>query len=272
MSNNNYRIYYIYLITNNIDGKNYVGQRCCPKDKTPETDVKYMGSGKYLRRSQEKYGIENFTKQIITVCYSKDVVDILEIEYIAIYKAIGKAEYNILPGGKGGDSDVTRSQWKNFQIRNKHRIGTDRYWNSPEGQRQKQINSEKQKGHKNTKGKHWYNNGIENVVADTCPPGYVSGRLGDFSCSEEVKQRKREKEKNMTEEQRRLRSERISKSRKGHITTEETKKHISEANRGRRYYNNGIIEVMAFECPEGFVPGRAPSAKQKIKDGMKKDV
>lgn len=35
----------------------------------------------------------------------------------------------------------------------------------------------------------------------------------------------------------------------------ETKKIISESRKGKHYYNNGIIEVLRFECPDGFVPG-----------------
>ena len=54
--------------------------------------------------------------------------------------------------------------------------------------------------------------------------------------------------------------------------TEEAKKKISEnharywlgkerhlpsfTNRGRKWFNNGVSNVMAFECPEGFMPGR----------------
>ena len=42
--------------------------------------------------------------------------------------------------------------------------------------------------------------------------------------------------------------------------SEETKKRISAANKvkmkGMRFFNNGIINIRAKECPEGFVPGR----------------
>ena len=53
----------------------------------------------------------------------------------------------------------------------------------------------------------------------------------------------------------------ISEALKGHTVSEETKNRISEKSKGntntkgRRWYNNGKINVMSKECPEGFVPG-----------------
>ena len=38
--------------------------------------------------------------------------------------------------------------------------------------------------------------------------------------------------------------------------TEESKKKMSDAKKGKHWYNNGKINVMTKECPEGFVPGR----------------
>ena len=37
--------------------------------------------------------------------------------------------------------------------------------------------------------------------------------------------------------------------------SEETRKKWSEARKGNRWFNNGKINTMAKECPEGFVPG-----------------
>ena len=49
----------------------------------------------------------------------------------------------------------------------------------------------------------------------------------------------------------------------GQHHSEEAKRKMADAkkgkpncNRGRKYFNNGIKNVMSFECPEGFVPGR----------------
>lgn len=91
-------MYYIYLITNKVNNKTYVGQRKCPANKFPEQDVSYMGSGVYLKNAQEKYGIENFSKEILAVAETQENIDILERVFIALYRQAGKAEYNIANG------------------------------------------------------------------------------------------------------------------------------------------------------------------------------
>lgn len=110
-------MFYIYEITNNLNGKTYIGQRRCPKNITPETD-KYMGSGVILKQAFEKYGKENFSKTILeSGIETKKEVDKREIYWIAEYKKIGKAEYNISIGGTGGNlgeevCDLMRKSWK----------------------------------------------------------------------------------------------------------------------------------------------------------------
>ena len=70
--------------------------------------------------------------------------------------------------------------------------------------------------------------------------------------SEETKKKMSEakKGKHFSEETRRKISEAIKNM------SEETKRKISESTKGRRWYNDGKISIMRFECPEGFVPGR----------------
>lgn len=50
---------------------------------------------------------------------------------------------------------------------------------------------------------------------------------------------------------------------KGYFVTEETRRKMSEAaigknvwTKGRLWCNNGKINIRAYECPDGFVPGR----------------
>ena len=91
-------MYYIYRITNKINGKTYIGQH-----KYKKLNDNYMGSGKLLKLAKKKYGIENFEKEIL---YSriqyKETADDVERFAIAKERALGKAEYNIANGGQGG--------------------------------------------------------------------------------------------------------------------------------------------------------------------------
>jgi group I intron endonuclease len=85
---------YIYITTNKINGKRYIGQH-----KSVDWDYSYYGSGKLLNKSIKKYGIENFTCFPLVWAWSKEELNKLEIEYIAHYKP----EYNISTGGNGGN-------------------------------------------------------------------------------------------------------------------------------------------------------------------------
>ena len=48
----------------------------------------------------------------------------------------------------------------------------------------------------------------------------------------------------------------ISESHKNKKLSNETKKKMSEAAMGKHWYNNGIKQTLAYECPYGFFPGR----------------
>lgn len=45
-------------------------------------------------------------------------------------------------------------------------------------------------------------------------------------------------------------------ARKGTHKSDDAKKRQADAQIGKHWYNNGLIERFAFECPEGFKPGR----------------
>lgn len=109
-------MYYIYRITNKINGKTYVGQH-----KYKRLNDDYMGSGKLIRRAQKKYGIENFEKEIL---YShiqyKETADDVESFDIAKERAIGKAEYNIANGGQGGNLGEEVNRKISESLKGKH--------------------------------------------------------------------------------------------------------------------------------------------------------
>lgn len=85
----------IYKIINSINGKIYVGQ-----DSSDRPD--YFGSGKLIRLAIKKYGIENFRKEILETCQSREEMQNREIFWIKKLNAIDKnVGYNIRLGGEG---------------------------------------------------------------------------------------------------------------------------------------------------------------------------
>lgn len=89
--------YYIYKITNKINGKIYYGQH-----STNNLDDGYMGSGKLLHKAFKKYGLENFEKKILKLCNSIDELNIIEARLVN-ERWLSKNKdrcYNLRPGGK----------------------------------------------------------------------------------------------------------------------------------------------------------------------------
>lgn len=93
-----YKMYgYIYITTNLINNKQYIGQH-----KAEKFDIRYKGSGKILKKAFETYGWDNFRCEIIDIADSKDLLDLKEAYYIKKYDAVKSNEfYNLVPGGRG---------------------------------------------------------------------------------------------------------------------------------------------------------------------------
>ena len=86
----------IYKITNLITGKVYIGQskRC----EQRFLEHKNSSSNEHLRNSIEKYGVENFSFEILEETLESDL-DEREIYYICLYDSTNPDKgYNIAPG------------------------------------------------------------------------------------------------------------------------------------------------------------------------------
>ena len=89
--------YLIYKITNNLNGKIYIG-----KHKTEDLNDGYMGSGTAIRKAIQKHGIENFSKEILFDVYGEDLMNFLEEVIVDENFVNRKDTYNIALGGQGG--------------------------------------------------------------------------------------------------------------------------------------------------------------------------
>lgn len=86
---------FVYITTNHINNKKYIGQH-----KIGNRDDWYLGSGKLIKRAFEKYGRENFSKEILAYANSQDELNDLEINIIKLYNAVDDENfYNLAEGG-----------------------------------------------------------------------------------------------------------------------------------------------------------------------------
>lgn len=100
--------YIIYKITNNINGKIYIG-----KHKTANLNDSYMGSGKLLTRAIKKHGIGNFTKDILYVFDCEQTMNDKEKELVTEEFCLRNDTYNLCNGGHGGFSYINRCNLNN---------------------------------------------------------------------------------------------------------------------------------------------------------------
>ena len=98
----------IYKITNQINQKTYIGQsndieRRFSQHKSPYEQKRF--SEKPLYKAFAKYGIENFTFEIIEEC-SVELLNEREKYWIStLHSLIHQNGYNIIAGGEGNSDD-----------------------------------------------------------------------------------------------------------------------------------------------------------------------
>lgn len=94
---------YIYITTNIINGKKYIGQ-------TNGNSKYYIGGGKLFLKAFKKYGRKSFRKKILEIC-DIEKLDEREIFWIKNFNADNDPNfYNLSSGGKGGVNENTRKK------------------------------------------------------------------------------------------------------------------------------------------------------------------
>jgi len=122
----------IYIITNLINNKKYVGQSIYNR-------ALYFGSGSIIEQSIKKYGKKNFTKDILwSGVTNRENLDDLERFYIKSENTLSPIGYNICEGGSSG-CDIFKNHPNKEEIKNKIRQSMLK---SPKCKRPGKLNSQ----------------------------------------------------------------------------------------------------------------------------------
>ena len=157
---------FIYLITNLINGKRYIGQTKQSLSARWNMHVS-KNHCRYLYNAIQKHGRENFSMEVLFDVPTKELANEFEIEYIKRYCTLFPNGYNILPGGDDRPplTEKQRQAISKLHKGNKYRVG---HVPSEETKRklslantgkkmtheQRQKLSAAMKGNKNPSGRH----------------------------------------------------------------------------------------------------------------------
>jgi group I intron endonuclease len=144
-------MYFIYVTTNKVNNKQYVGLCSMKKDNWKS----YLGSGKLLHKAIKKYGQHNFERRIIQYCNTIEEAIIAERDFILENECHLKEEwYNIAVG-------FTTQGSKGKKQTEKHRIAMQKLLTGvPKDESSKQKQS-KTRREKISQGVYSFNNHTE---------------------------------------------------------------------------------------------------------------
>lgn len=223
----------VYKITNNINGKVYIGQsiniKARWKDHTHVLNRKDSHCT-LLQRAWSKYGEENFSFEILELC-TEDMLDKIEIKYIKLYDARNNG-YNIEPGGNKNKhlSDETR-----------RRISEAHLGKTMSDEAKKKM-SESRKGAQNPMFGKTHTDITKKKIS-----GNNKGRTGHV----------------ISEAQREI----CRAVNLGKVVSDETRRKISKANKGKAAHNKNLHSVYCVELKKVFENAAAAAKELNIHSG-----
>lgn len=118
-------MYTVYKTVNLVNQKFYIGVH-----KTNDPHDNYLGSGKLLKAAIEKYGVENFTKEILLITDIAEEAYALERELVTQELVESISCYNLKIGGQGGWDFINTNVDMRVAKNRKARATTNtRVWN-----------------------------------------------------------------------------------------------------------------------------------------------
>lgn len=112
----------VYLITNLINGKQYVGQTI---KKVSYRFNEHARANTLIGKAIRKYGRENFKIKVLEKCYSYDELNAAEMKWIKKLNTKDPNGYNKTDGGEGilNPATSTREKLAQAGMGNKHALG-----------------------------------------------------------------------------------------------------------------------------------------------------
>lgn len=221
---------YIYLITDTLHDKQYVGQH-----RGYKFDNNYYGSGKLILSIIKKYGTTILKREIIDYASSQEELSRKEIEYIKKYNTLSPNGYNLTLRSQGIDAYIPHEISE--ELKEKRSINAKKLWKDEE-YREKISNCRKETW-QSEEHREKISNAMKNRMKDPKEQKKCTNGLLKFLSDENNK-----KEWN--------------KKRIKGLNTKECKEKLSNAAKGKHWYNNGKISVFKHNIPEGdeWIKGR----------------
>lgn len=111
---------YIYLVTNRLTGKQYVGQTLHEDIETRWNQHRRVCEnmlGRHILASYKKYGIQNFEFKVVCICFD-EACNKLEEHYINKFNTLAPNGYNLKAGGRN-----SKHSEESKQLMSRHRKG-----------------------------------------------------------------------------------------------------------------------------------------------------
>ena len=150
---------YIYLITNKLNNKKYIGVTNNSLEKRWKS---HLYDTNVISKAIKKHGAENFLIESIHECTTMDEAYALEPKFIVEYKSKYPNGYNISDGGKG--SQVGKRKPTSIEVKKKisDAVKKNHHWAKLSEERKEEFREMWRNNGKNRKGKkrQSYNNGL----------------------------------------------------------------------------------------------------------------